>query len=82
MDALVAPLKNNMGLGGVWIYKQATPPGVKKKRVSGPLGVGCSKIEMRPFVIPQSVFAVVIPYSSLILKRGQNFRIRHHLDAA
>jgi hypothetical protein len=27
---LAAPLKNKLGLGGVWIYKQATPNGVKK----------------------------------------------------
>jgi len=41
-----APLKNKIGFGGVWIYPQATPGGVKK-RVSGRLGVGCSQIEMR-----------------------------------
>src|SRR6185369_1627939 len=28
---LVAPLKNNMRLGGVWVYRQATPSGVKKR---------------------------------------------------
>ena len=46
MDTAGRAAENKIRFGGVWIYPQATPSGVKK-RVSGRLDVGYSIIEMR-----------------------------------